>query len=217
MFTGLVEAVGTLVAVEARGSDRRFRIAAPFGSYALGESISVSGACLTVVQHDAQGFAADLSSETLARTTLGSLAPGSRVNLERSAVLGGRLGGHLVTGHVDAVARVLDVADASGSRRVRCELPADLARFVAEKGSITLDGVSLTVNLASREAFEVMLIPHTSDVTTLGDLAAGRRVNLEVDLIARYVVRSLEIGRSAAAHGTDESLTAALERAGYLG
>lgn len=217
MFTGLVEAVGTLARSEARGADRRWRIDAPLAPYTLGESISVSGACLTVVEHDARGFAADLSSETLARTTLGELAIGAPVNLERSAQLGGRLGGHLVTGHVDAVARVLDVASAPGSRRLRVELPVGLARFVAEKGSVTLDGVSLTVNAANTDSFEVMVIPHTSEVTTLGALTAGRRVNLEVDLIARYVVRWLEVGRSDAAHGTDESLTAALQRAGYLG
>lgn len=194
MFTGLVAAVGR-VERHAIGDDgSRLQIAAPLGTLALGESVSVSGACLTVAACTASSFEADLSSETLARTTLGRLVPGMSVNLERAAQLGDRLGGHLVTGHVDGLARVVRVEAAGDSRHVELEVPSELARFIAEKGSVALDGVSLTVNRVSRAGFEIMLIPHTLAVTTLGSLGRGQALNLEVDLVARYVARLVEAG-----------------------
>lgn len=196
MFSGLVAAVGRIERVDATESGARIAVASPLGPLALGESISVSGACLTVAALLPGGFAADLSRETLARTTLGRLVPGDGVNLERALALGERLGGHLVTGHVDGLARVVRLAPAGGTLGVELEGPAALLRFVAEKGSVTLDGVSLTVNRVTGTRFEVMLIPHTLEVTTLGALAVGRDLNLEVDLVARYVARWLE-GESA--------------------
>jgi riboflavin synthase len=192
MFSGLVAAVGRVERVDAVESGARLVVASPLGPFALGESISVSGACLTVAALVPGGFAADLSRETLARTTLGRLVPGNAVNLERALALGERLGGHLVSGHVDGLARVLRLEPEGGALGVTLEAPAPLLRFVAEKGSVTLDGVSLTVNGVSGTCFEVMLIPHTLEVTTLGALAVGRELNLEVDLVARYVARWLE-------------------------
>lgn len=194
MFTGLVAAVGRVERHDVRADGSRMQIAAPLGALAPGESISVSGACLTVAAFTESSFEADLSRETLARTTLGRLRAGDRVNLERAAALGDRLGGHLVTGHVDGVARVERVETAEDARHVELELPAELARFVAEKGSVALDGVSLTVNRVRGRRFEIMLIPHTLAVTTLGSLARGVELNFEVDLVARYVARLLEAG-----------------------
>ncbi|HTQ03937.1 MAG TPA: riboflavin synthase [Polyangiaceae bacterium] len=194
MFTGLVAAVGRVERHDVREDGSRVHIAAPLGALALGESISVSGACLTVAASTASSFEADLSRETLARTTLGRIGPGASVNLERAAQLGDRLGGHLVTGHVDGLARVLRVEAAGEARHVELEVPAELARFIAEKGSVALDGVSLTVNRVKKNRFEIMLIPHTLAVTTLGSLAPGRELNLEVDLVARYVARLLDAG-----------------------
>ena len=189
MFSGLVAALGRVERVEQADHGARLHFASPLGALALGESISVSGACLTVVAADANGFAADLSRETLERTTLGGLAPGDTVNLERAVALGERLGGHLVTGHVDGLARVTRVENVGSARDVELASPPALARFIAEKGSVTLDGVSLTVNAVTGTRFRVMLIPHTLAVTTLGGIAAGRELNLEVDLVARYVAR----------------------------
>ena len=158
---------------------------------AVGDSIAVSGACLTMTRVEGARFAADVSSETLARTTLGRLAVGSRVNLEKALRAGDALGGHFVTGHVDGIARVLAVRDDGRSRRVSLEVPPALARYVAAKGSVTLDGVSLTVNEAEGARFGVNLIPHTWELTTLGELTAGSVMNLEIDVIARYVERLL--------------------------
>jgi riboflavin synthase len=194
MFTGLVAAVGRVERHAIRGDGSRLRVAAPLGELALGESIAVSGACLTVAACTAASFEADLSSETLARTTLGRLGEAATVNLERAARLGDRLGGHLVTGHVDGLARVLRVEAAGDSRHVELEVPPDLARFIAEKGSVALDGVSLTVNRVGGARFEIMLIPHTLAATTLGLLERGQDLNLEVDLVARYVERLVEAG-----------------------
>lgn len=199
MFSGLVAAVGRVERVEQADHGARLHFASPLGALTLGESISVSGACLTVVSADANGFAADLSRETLERTTLGRLAPGDAVNLERAVALGERLGGHLVTGHVDGLARVTHVENVGAARDVELASPAPLARFVAAKGSVTLDGVSLTVNTVSGTRFHVMLIPHTLAVTTLGAVAVGRELNLEVDLVARYVARWVEGERELAA------------------
>jgi riboflavin synthase len=191
MFTGLVAATGALAARSARGPGARLRVAAtlPDEPLAMGESIAVDGACLSVVAILPDGFEVDASAETLARTTLGELAVGARVNLERSVRAGDRLGGHLVTGHVDAVG-VLEARRPMGEAvHMSFGLPAELARLVAEKGSIAIGGVSMTVNAVRGLTFDVAVIPITQASTTLGALAVGDRVNLEVDLIARYVAR----------------------------
>jgi len=170
----------------------RLGFEAPLEGLSLGESVSVNGACLTVVGTQSDGFETDVTLETLERTTLGRLAPGDRVNLERAVRAGDRLGGHLVQGHVDGIAEVLHTerAGEAVSARIACAPP--LLRFVAEKGSVALDGVSLTVNAVQPGFFSVMLIPHTLAVTTLGEIAPGRALNFEVDLVARYVARLLE-------------------------
>lgn len=193
MFTGLVAAMGRIERSEGRVEGKRVHFAAPLGVLELGESVCVSGACLTVAALAPGGFAADVTRETLERTTLGRLSEGDSVNLERAAALGDRLGGHLLTGHVDGIARVTRVAHAGDAREVEVEVPPELARYIAEKGSVALDGVSLTVNRVSGARFEIMLIPHTLSVTTLGAVAPGRELNLEVDLLARYVARLLDV------------------------
>jgi len=201
MFTGLVQEVGEIRAVEPRaaaaisgvtGSDVRLRVA--FGAIdrarlELGASICVDGVCLTVAALDGDSFAADVSGETLRVTTLGSRRAGARVNLEPSLRAGDSLGGHWVSGHVDGVADVLAVERDARSLRVTLGAPPALARYIARKGSVTLDGVSLTVNEVQGARFTINLIPHTLEVTTLGTLAQGARLNLEVDLMARYIER----------------------------
>jgi riboflavin synthase len=194
MFTGIVTATGAVAARVPRAGDVELLVdagALSLAGCAVGDSIAVSGACLTVTRLEGARFAADVSNETLARTTLGRLGIGSRVNLEKALRAGDALGGHFVTGHVDGVARVLAVHEDGRSRRLSLEAPAALARYVAPKGSVTLDGVSLTVNEVEGARFGVNLIPHTSEVTTLGQLTAGSVVNLEIDVIARYVERLL--------------------------
>jgi riboflavin synthase len=195
MFTGIVTAVGRVVAVHAAGSARRLTVEAgaqAAAGWRVGDSVAVSGVCLTLTAVDGGRFDADLSGETLSRTTLGASVPGSAVNLEPALAAGAALGGHLVTGHVDGVASVLNCREADGALQATLEAPAALARFIAEKGSVTLDGVSLTVGRVAGRSFEVTLVPHTRSVTTLGDLAAGRTLNLEVDLVARYLDRLLD-------------------------
>jgi riboflavin synthase len=192
MFTGLVEAMGLLRARTERGPGMRLGFEAPLDGLSLGESVSVSGACLTVVEARPGGFDVDVTVETLDRTTLGRLVPGDPVNLERALRAGDRLGGHMVTGHVDGLAEVLKVERAGEAMNVRVGAPPALFRYVAEKGSVTLDGVSLTVNGVENDAFSIMLIPHTLAVTTLQSITRGRMLNLEVDLVARYVARLLE-------------------------
>jgi riboflavin synthase len=195
MFTGIVQSVGTIAAVEPRGEDRRLRVRAGGLDLArahLGDSIAVSGACLTVVDLDRDAFAADVSNETLACTTLGTLAAGDRVNLEPALTPATPLGGHLVSGHVDGVGELLAREQDARSMRMRLRVPAELSRYVARKGSVCIDGVSLTVNDVDGDTFGVNLVPHTLEHTTLGDFAPGRLVNVEVDLLARYVERLLE-------------------------
>ena len=192
MFTGIVLAKGSISGVEKRGGDVRLRIEAgdlDMSDVALGDSVCVSGVCLTAIDPDAKGFFADVSVETLSRTTLGNLAAGDAVNLEKSLRLSDRLGGHLVSGHVDALGRVISVAPDARSQRWRFEIPTHLAKYVAAKGSICIDGVSLTVNDVEVNTFGVNLIPHTIAVTTFADKKIGDAVNIEVDLIARYVER----------------------------
>ena len=194
MFTGLVAGVGKLAAREARGGDARLRINAgtlPFEQVQLGESISVNGCCLTVVAFDAHSFAVDASNETLALTTLGNLAIDAPVNLERAMLPTDRLGGHLVSGHVDGLATATQRWDDARAVRWRFEAPMALLRYVAHKGSVCVDGVSLTVNAVDDQGFEVALIPHTVEHTAFHALQVGNAVNIEVDLLARYVERLL--------------------------
>jgi riboflavin synthase len=193
MFTGIVEGTGTVaaLAVAAGGGGGRLEVEAPFlaGELGLGESVAVNGCCLTVAEPTPRGFAADLVAETLRRTALGGLAAGDAVNLERPMALGGRLGGHLVQGHVDGVARVLERTPVGDGEEVRVELPPDLERYVVEKGSIAVDGVSLTVAGVGPGWFAVALVPHTLEVTTLGRRRPGDPVQLEVDVVAKYIER----------------------------
>lgn len=194
MFTGIVRDVGTVRAIEPRGGDVRLWIdvvALPMAGVVDGDSICVSGCCLTALEISARGFAADVSRETLSLTVLGELVPGARVNLEPSLKAGDSLGGHLVSGHVDGVGELVALAGDARSVRMRFSCPAGLSRYVARKGSIAIDGVSLTVNEVEGDEFGVNLIPHTQDVTTLGAFQPGRRVNLEIDQVARYVERLL--------------------------
>ena len=191
MFTGIVTDVGRVRAARDTNRDRRFEIETGFdlASLDIGASISHAGVCLTVVEKGDGWFAVEVSGETLAVTTLGDWRAGRRVNLERAARLGDELGGHIVSGHVDGIGEVISVAAEGGSHRVRIRAPKPLHRFIAAKGSITIEGVSLTVNEVEDDVFGVNLIPHTWEVTTLGELKPGARVNLEIDMLARYLAR----------------------------
>ena len=196
MFTGIVQTRGTVESVEAKDGDGRLAIDAPeIGEFRIGDSISVSGACLTAVARTSRGFVADVSRETLDRTTLGGLRAGAAVNLELSLTPTTALGGHLVTGHVDGVGELVADEEDARSRRLRIRAPAGLERYIAAKGSVCVDGVSLTVNEVGGQEFGVNVIPHTAAVTTLGMACPGARFNLEVDLIARYVERLLNGAR----------------------
>lgn len=197
MFTGIITDIGTIAAAEARG-DTRFRVRTTYdtGSIAIGASIACSGVCLTVVQKGEDWFSVDVSAETMSRTTLGDWEEGSRLNLERSLKIGDELGGHIVSGHVDGVAVVERTAPEGDSLRVDFRVPPALAPYIAEKGSITIDGASLTVNAVEQDRFGVNLIPHTREVTTLGALKPGARVNLEIDVLARYVARLQHWGKA---------------------
>jgi riboflavin synthase len=192
MFTGIVLAKGRLTSVTERGGDLQLGIdAAGLDSARLGigDSISVQGACLTVTRKQGSCFFADVSRETMAKTTLGKLKAGSTVNLEPSLRAGDALGGHMVSGHVDALGVLRQLTEDARSRRMEFELPADLMRFVAPKGSICIDGVSLTVNKVEGLRFDVNIIPHTLKETTLGELRIGNEVNIEIDVVARYLER----------------------------
>jgi riboflavin synthase len=197
MFTGIVTAIGTVRALVplGEGRDMRLVIATPWpdaGSIPLGASIACAGCCLTAVEVGPDSFAVDASAETLAHTTLGSWRPGTRLNLERALRLGDELGGHIVSGHVDGLAEIISITPEHGSHRWRLRAPAPLARFIAPKGSVTLDGVSLTVNEVEGDCFGVNLIPHTTSVTTFFDRRPGEAVNLEIDTLARYVARLVQ-------------------------
>lgn len=198
MFTGIIQAIGTVARRDTRGGD--LRIAVDAGTlpdrigaarFAIGESIAVNGACLTVVALADGCFEADVSQETLRVTTLGDLAVGARVNLEPALRAGDPLGGHIMTGHVDGRARVVGLTAEGRSMRLEVEVPVGLERYIAAKGSVALDGVSLTVNAVAGRRFTVNLIPHTTGATNFSDLAAGRELNLEVDTLARYIERGL--------------------------
>jgi riboflavin synthase len=194
MFTGIITSIGTVRSAEQRG-DLRLTIGCDYdlNTVDLGASIACSGVCLTVVDKGLDWFAVDVSGESIARTAPGLWQEGARLNLERALRLGDELGGHLVTGHVDAVATVAEVVEDGGSLRVTIDLPRDLGRMIAAKGSVTLDGVSLTVNSVADRAedtrFTVNLIPHTAQHTTFGTMLPGRRLNVEIDVLARYLNR----------------------------
>jgi riboflavin synthase len=195
MFTGIIKAKGTIRAMETRGGDVRLSVRSdglPWSDYDVGESIAVNGVCLTAVALAEDGFDTDVSVETLNVTALGGLGVGSPVNLEPAISLGERLGGHLVSGHVDCTGRVVARDSDARSIRLAIEIPKEYARYVAKKGSVCVDGVSLTVNEVSGNTFELNIIPHTADVTIIDDYAAGTVVNVEVDLLARYLERLLD-------------------------
>ncbi len=191
MFTGIVTDIGRVRAVRPTERDRRYEIQTAWDTAGidLGASISHAGCCLTVTEKGPDWFAVEVSGETLSKTTLGDWAEGDRVNLERAARLGDELGGHIVSGHVDGLGRVVSVTPEGGSHRIDIEAPAPLHRYIAPKGSITVDGVSLTVNAVEGRSFGLNIIPHTWDATTLGALKIGDAVNLEIDMLARYLAR----------------------------
>ena len=195
MFTGIIKAMGRIEGLEKRGGDVRMSVRSeglPWGEYEIGESIAVNGVCLTAVALHGDGFDTDVSVETLDVTGLGGLEPGSAVNLEPSISLGERLGGHLVSGHVDCTGRVLARDTDARSIRLAIEIPREYARYVAKKGSVCVDGVSLTVNEVSGNVFELNIIPHTAEVTIMGGYVEGTVVNVEVDLLARYLERLID-------------------------
>jgi riboflavin synthase len=191
MFTGIVTDIGRVRSVRQTERDRRYEIGTAWDTSGidLGASISHDGCCLTVTEKGPGWFAVEVSAETLSKTTLGGWAEGHRVNLERAAKLGEELGGHVVSGHVDGLGRVVSISPEGGSHRIEIEAPAPLHRYIASKGSITVDGVSLTVNTVEGRTFGLNIIPHTREATTLGDLRPGDAVNLEIDMLARYLAR----------------------------
>ena len=194
MFTGIVKAVGRIASLERRGGDVRLRITSddlPWNEFAAGESIAVNGVCLTAVRMGADGFDTDVSKETMRVTTLGSAAAGAPVNLEPALRADERLGGHLVSGHVDCRGTITELAKDARSIRLAVEVPDGYSRYIASKGSICVDGVSLTINAVSGNRFEVNIIPHTAEVTIIGGYVAGSEVNIEVDVVARYLERLL--------------------------
>jgi len=191
MFTGIVTDVGRVRRIQPTARDHRYEIETAFDTamIELGASISHAGCCLTVTEKGPGWFAVEVSGETLSKTTLGDWAEGTRINLERAAKLGDELGGHIVSGHVDGLGTVLSITPEGGSHRLVIEAPAPLHRYIAAKGSITVDGVSLTVNAVEGRTFGLNIIPHTWDHTTLGGLQVGNSVNLEIDMLARYLAR----------------------------
>ncbi|MGM3425536.1 MULTISPECIES: riboflavin synthase [Pseudomonas] len=218
MFTGIIEALGEIRALTPKGGDVRLHVATgklDLADVKLGDSIAVNGVCLTAVDLPGDGFWADVSRETLSLTSLGGLKPGSRVNLEKALMPTSRLGGHLVSGHVDGLGEVVSRADNARAVQFRLRAPAELARYIALKGSITVDGVSLTVNAVDGAEFELTIVPHTLGETIMADYRAGRRVNLEVDLLARYLERLL-LGDKAAESSKGGVTEHFLAEHGYL-
>jgi len=220
MFSGIIQATGKVAAKESRGGDMRLRIATgklDLADVGVGDSIAVSGVCLTVTSLAKEGFFhADVSAETLEHTVLGEKEVGAAVNLEKALTLSSRLGGHLVTGHVDGTGRVVERRNLGDSVRFRIAAPASLAKYIARKGSICVDGVSLTVNRVAGTEFELNIVPHTLRETTLGEYRPGYRVNLEVDIIARYLERLL-LGERAAVDAGEELTMDKLVAAGMGG
>ena len=219
MFTGIIQAVGKVVAMQPSGGDLRLRIDTgklALDDVALGDSICTNGVCLTVIELPGDGYWADVSVETLNFTTLGKLQPGARVNLEKALTPASRLGGHIVSGHVDGVGEVVSLQEDARSIRVAVDAPAALAKYIAHKGSICVDGTSLTVNAVKGARFELNIIPQTMAETVFGEYRPGSRVNLEVDVIARYLER-LVLGDAAADPGAAAGLSlATLADNGYL-
>ena len=197
MFTGIVNDIGSVRAIQKRG-DTRFEIATAYdvAGIAIGASIACNGCCLTVIDKGPDWFAIEASAETLAKTTLGTWREGSRINLERALKVGDELGGHIVSGHVDGVGEILSITPEGDSQRFRFRVPRELARFIAPKGSVAIDGTSLTVNEVEALDFGVNIIPHTQAVTRWGQARAGDSVNVEIDMLARYVARLAEFGTS---------------------
>ncbi len=218
MFTGIIQAIGEVQRLEPRGGDLRLHLRTgklDLSAVERGDSIAVNGVCLTAIDLPGNGFAADVSRETLSLTSLGGLKPGSRVNLETALTLATPLGGHLVSGHVDGLGEVLERSDDARSVRFRIQAPAELARYIAHKGSICVDGTSLTVNAVDGRVFELNIVPHTLQETIMGDYGSGTRVNLEVDLIARYLERLL-LGERAAVPGTSGITQEMLAEHGFI-
>ena len=194
MFTGIIAAIGKINAVQAKGGDLSLQVATQsldLSDVAIGDSIAINGVCLTVVNINTGILSFDVSRESIERTSLGQVNPGSVVNLEKALAVGERLGGHFVSGHVDGLGTVMSITESARSKQFRIEIPAGLERYVAEKGSICIDGVSLTVNNVSANWFEVNIIPHTLQETIISSYKTGTTINLEVDLIARYLERLL--------------------------
>lgn len=218
MFTGIIEAIGTIRALTPKGGDVRVQVATgklDLSDVKLGDSIAVNGVCLTAVALPGDGFWADVSRETLARTAFADLKPGSRVNLEKALTPTSRLGGHLVSGHVDGVGEIVAREDNARAVQFRVRAPRELARYIALKGSITVDGTSLTVNAVNGAEFELTIVPHTLAETIMADYRPGRRVNLEVDLLARYLERLL-LGEKAAEPTSGGLTEAFLAEHGFL-
>jgi riboflavin synthase len=213
MFTGIITEIGRVRSTRREGASMTIEVECGYPAIELGESIAVDGVCLTVAARINGGFVANMSAETLSRTTLSSVAPGTAVNLERALAVGDRLGGHIVAGHVDAVGRVVSREPVTDAERWVVQAPPEVHRYLAEKGSVAVDGVSLTVNGLGPSTFELMLVPFTLARTTLGRKAPGAPVNLEVDVLARYVARILESGASTRTGGVTREL---LERAGFV-
>ncbi len=218
MFTGIIQAIGTVSSIKDQGGDVRLRIHTgklDLSDVALGDSIAVNGVCLTAVELPGDGFVADVSGETLSLTSLGQLKSGSPVNLEKALTLATRLGGHLVSGHVDGLGTVISREEDARSVCFVIEAPAELAKYIVHKGSITVDGTSLTVNGVDGARFDLNIVPHTLQETIMDSYRPGSRVNLEVDLIARYLERLL-LGDKAAQSGSQGLSREMLEKAGFI-
>ncbi len=219
MFTGIIQAVGEVAELQPRGDDLRLRIRTgklALDNVAIGDSIATSGVCLTVVDLPGDGFWADVSGETLACTRTGELKTGDRVNLEKALTLSTPLGGHLVSGHVDGLGEVISRHEDGRSVRFHMRAPDSLAHYIAAKGSVCVDGISLTVNAVDGAGFELNIVPHTLLETTMGEFRSGRTFNLEVDIIARYLERLL-LGRRAAQPGSEGITEELLQRCGFMG
>lgn len=216
MFTGIIEAIGSVAAIESKDGDIRIRIDTAdldLADVQPGDSIAVSGVCLTAVEIGDREFAADVSRETLAKTMLGQLKAGAKVNLEKALTPTTRLGGHLVSGHVDGVGEVISREHEARSVRFRIRAPESLSRYIAQKGSVCVDGISLTVNGIENSTFDLNIVPHTLEKTTMDEFRPGRKVNLEVDVIARYLERMLTADAAEPGSGVTQEL---LERFGFI-
>ncbi len=219
MFTGIIESIGKIAKMEKRGGDVRLHIATgklDLSDVALGDSIAVNGVCLTAVVLPGDGFVADVSNETLSLTSLGQLSTGSPVNLEKALTMSTRLGGHLVSGHVDGLGEVIAKSEDARSIRFTVKAPDELAKYIAHKGSITVDGTSLTVNAVKGAEFELNIVPHTAQETIMSEYEVGRKVNLEVDLVARYLERLLLGSKAADAYAEGGLNMQKLMEAGFV-